>query len=201
MKILVTGGTSGLGKHIAESGREALSLSRANGYNIINAEDRKRIAEESLNVDVFINNAFDGPPHEEWADLGQVRLLGDVYALWEKEQKSGYIINIGSIASLFPIREYHPFHFFRVAKLALDEASFACTKAFLNDIVPFRTSLIRFGRLNTELARSRDNWTGNGHDLSHISESIFHLVSSPKNTCVYSLDLDVNLKFSENGLP
>ena len=195
MKIVVTGGTSGLGEYLCEHLPGSQSFSRANGFDITKDSGRARIAEESLSCDIIINNAFDGPAHESYADLGQVKLLKEIFNLWNARSKIGYIINISSIASLFPIREWNSFQTYRFSKLALDEASFFCTRAFLNDQVPFRTSLIRQGRMDTVLARSRANWTGNGISLKYLTSSIQHLTSAPQNTCPYNIDLDVNLNW------
>lgn len=195
MNFLVTGGNRGLGKYICEQEANSKSVSRSSGYDIIQAAHRVEIAKQSLDYDVFINNAFDGPPQENWADLGQVKLLFEVFKSWKAQGKAGYIINVGSIASLFPIRTWNSFQTFRIAKLALDQASFSSTRAFLNNQVPFRTSLIRLGRLDTPVARERDNWTGNGISLDYVHSSIKSLVLAPHNTCSYCLDMDVNLNY------
>ena len=77
MKIAITGHTSGIGKSLFdyyESVRRlrddtALGFSRSNGYNINNPQ---KIIEQSLDSDVFINNAY--------AEFAQVELL---YGLWK----------------------------------------------------------------------------------------------------------------------
>lgn len=193
MKFLVTGGNRGLGQKICEM-TGGFSASRESGFDIASENGRKQIASLSLEYDIIVNNAFDGPPQTPGTDMGQVKLLGEIYNLWKEHKKPGYIINIGSIASLFPIRVYQNFQLYRVSKLALDQASCACTRAFLSSQVPFRTSLVRFGRLDTPISRSRENWTGHGHDLTFLSESIFHLARAPLSTCAYTLDLDVRLQ-------
>lgn len=195
MKYLVTGGASGLGEYLCRHHSGAESVSRRNGYDICSDRSRQNIAKRSLEFDVFVNNAFDGPPQEDWANLAQVKMLRDVYALWRERKKRGHIINIGSIASAFPIHEYSSFQTFRIAKVALDEASLACTSAFLNNQVPFKTSLVRVGRLDTELARSRESWTGNALELEYVSRIIDNLVASPRNACPFQVDVDVNLQF------
>ena len=65
MKTLVTGGNRGLGLQIVNR-LQADTVSRHAGYDI--TQDVGKIAELSLQYDVFINNAFDGPPHEPWAN-------------------------------------------------------------------------------------------------------------------------------------
>ena len=55
MKILITGGSKGLGKYLTEQ-FGADSIGRTEGYDITKPEDQKRIAQKSLEYDVFINN-------------------------------------------------------------------------------------------------------------------------------------------------
>ena len=60
MKMLVTGGNRGLGEHLVNVfGGDCAS--RANGFDI--NHNTQEIATLSLEYDVFVNNAFDGPPH------------------------------------------------------------------------------------------------------------------------------------------
>ena len=127
MKWIVTGGNKGLGRRlVTHFGAE--SLSRVNGYDI--TQNAELIARESVKADVFVNNAFDGPPHEPWADFGQVQVLMAVYKQWREWKKTGYIINIGSVGSHYPSKPEPDFETYRVSKAALDYASAQCTYAF-----------------------------------------------------------------------
>ena len=63
MKVLVTGGNRGLGKHLVEEFDHADGISRDNGFDITKNMDD--IAARSVEYDVVINNAFDGPPQED----------------------------------------------------------------------------------------------------------------------------------------
>ena len=56
MKMLVTGGNRGLGKHLVDV-FDADSASRSNGFDI--NDNTHEIAALSLEYDVFVNNAFD----------------------------------------------------------------------------------------------------------------------------------------------
>lgn len=181
MKMLVTGGNRGLGKHLVEE-FDAVSISRENDYDI--TKSVSDIAEKSLSYDVFVNNAFDGPPHEPWANFGQVNLLFKVYEYWKAANKQGWIINIGSVGEK-QIKEPEPmFETYRTAKAALSHASKQCTAAFKTHIVPFKTTLITLDRLDTDLSRSRQNWTGNGVNLEDISNFIKYSTSVNPNTCI-----------------
>lgn len=86
LKIAITGHTKGIGKAIADAlhGHTVIGFSRSNGYNI--SSDVKRIAQESRECDVFINNAY--------YDFAQCDLLDEMFSLWKNNSKT--IININS---------------------------------------------------------------------------------------------------------
>jgi hypothetical protein len=195
MKMLVTGGNRGLGKFLVEN-FDATSVSRSSGHDIV--QHASAIAQLSLDYDVFVNNAFDGPPHESWANFGQVQVLYKIYEMWKKENKKGTIINIGSIGEK-SIKEAEPmFETYRCAKAALAYASKQCTAAFKNNFIPFKTTLITLDRLDTELSRSRSNWTGNGINLKEVSNFINYLLVVDANTCIEEITLYCNLDYESN---
>jgi NAD(P)-dependent dehydrogenase (short-subunit alcohol dehydrogenase family) len=189
MKVLVTGGNKGLGNELVDA-FDAVSISRTNGYNI--ATSPKEIAELSLEYDVFVNNAFDGPPQEEWANFGQVQVLFEVYSAWKAAGKEGYIFNIGSVGERHVVAPEPSFETYRVAKGALAHASRQCTAAFKNDLVKFKTTLITPDRLDTELSRSRPSWTGNGIDCTDIVNFIKYATNIQTNSVVEEIILYVN---------
>lgn len=193
MKVLVTGGNRGLGKHLVDVFNGS-SISRADLYDI--TKDYQAIADLSLNYDVIINNAFDGPPQEEWANFGQVQVLEAVYDAWSKNNKTGYIFNIGSVGEKHIVAREPSFETYRVAKAALAHASKQCTASFKINIVPFKTTLITLDRLDTELSRSRPTWTGNGIDLSDVSDFINYAINYVNpNTCVEEITFYCNLDY------
>jgi NAD(P)-dependent dehydrogenase (short-subunit alcohol dehydrogenase family) len=189
MKVLVTGGNRGLGLDLVQRfGGD--STSRTDGVDI--TKDAKLIAEKSLDYDIFINNAFDGPPQEEWANFGQVQVLLEVFAQWKVAGKQGWIFNIGSVGERNVVAPEPSFETYRIAKSALAHASRQCTAAFKNDLVKFKTTLITPDRLDTELSRSRSSWTGNGVDCGDITNFIRYATTVNKNTCVEEIILYVN---------
>jgi hypothetical protein len=191
MKYMITGGNRGLGLKLTEH-YQGDSYSRSTtGHDII--KNRKELAELSLNYDVFVNNAFDGPFQETWADFGQVKLLFEVANLWKQHGKSGWIINIGSSGSEDVVAPEPSWETYRVNKVALKHHSLQWTRAFKTDKVPFKTSLITVDRLDTELSRSRDTWTGNGVDLGDVVQMIDLCTSSQSNTCIGEISAWVNL--------
>ena len=190
MKILITGGNRGLGKVICEH-LQAESLSRSVN-NIDITKDIDTIAKKSLEYDVFINNAFDGPPQEPWANFAQTNLLLKIFLEWKKYNKQGWIFNIGSIASDDVVSPNPEWETYRISKKALESASLQCSRAFRKNEVKFRTVLIKPDRLDTELSRSRSNWTGNGVDCKDIVKFIEYCVTLQSNTQIDQITISLN---------
>ena len=191
MKMLVTGGNRGLGKHLVDV-FGADSASRTNGFDI--NHNTHEIATLSLEYDVFVNNAFDGPPQELWADFGQAQVYFAVYDAWKKANKTGWIFNIGSVGEKHVVAPEPRFETYRVAKAALSHASRQGTQAFKHNQVSFRTTLITPDRLDTELSRSRPTWTGNGVNLTDISNFIRYATIVSANTVVEEATFYVNFE-------
>ena len=192
MKMLITGGERGLGLHLKQE-FNADSISRTCGFDItVNVQD---IANQSLQYDVFVNNAFDGPPQEAWANFGQAQVYFAVYDAWKAANKSGWIINIGSSGEKHIVAPEPRFETYRVSKAALSHASKQGTQAFKQNLVPFKTTLITLDRLDTELSRSRSNWTGNGINLKDISNFIHYGTKINPNTCIEEITFYCNLDF------
>ena len=192
MKVLVTGGNRGLGKHLVEV-FNGTSISRADNLDI--TKDYQSIATMSLDYDIFINNAFDGPPQEEWANFGQVHVLEAVYDAWSQNNKKGYIFNIGSIGEKSIVAREPGFETYRVAKAALAHASKQCTASFKANKVAFKTTLITLDRLDTELSRSRTTWTGNAINLNDLSNFIKYAQNLDSNTCIEEITFYCNLDY------
>lgn len=192
MKTLITGGNRGLGLALVEQ-LSADSISRNTGTDI--TKDCQHIAEKSLQYDCFINNAFDGPPQESWANFAQTNLYMAIYDQWQSAGKSGYIFNIGSVGEKTIVAPEPRWETYRISKSALRHASLQGTQAFKNNQVSFRTTLITPDRLDTPLSRSRDNWTGNGIDCTDIIKFIEYAQQCQSNTCIEEVVLWCNLDF------
>lgn len=91
-KIAITGHTKGIGKAIKERFEEKyqiIGFSRSNGYDIAKGEDIDRIIDESLDCEIFINNAYHFDQQNKIAKL------------WEQSHKDKlhFIINVSTLAS------------------------------------------------------------------------------------------------------
>jgi len=105
MKIAITGHTSGLGKELYDLFDNAIGMSRSNGYDI--AHDIDKVINESMDCDVFINNAYCG--------YHQIDLLNKLFDKWKDTDK--LIVNIGSCAT-DTIRTFQ--HPYSIHKLSLE---------------------------------------------------------------------------------
>jgi len=194
MKYMITGGSRGLGLALVQH-FNGDSYCRENGHDITKHLDQ--LAEISLDYDVFVNNAFDGPFHEDWANFAQTNLLYAVGEAWRKNNKNGYIINIGSVGTESVVAPDPVFETYRVAKIALKSHSQQWTRAFKENKVQFRTSLLTIDRLDTELTRSRPSWTGNGIDTKEICHYIEMITGSQPNTCIEEIIAWVNFNHKQ----
>lgn len=57
-KIAITGHTKGLGKGLMDQYPGAVGFSRSNGYNIADSATIDKIIEDTLDFDIFFNNAY-----------------------------------------------------------------------------------------------------------------------------------------------
>jgi NAD(P)-dependent dehydrogenase (short-subunit alcohol dehydrogenase family) len=194
MKYLITGGNRGLGQNLVQRFL-GTSISRAQQLDI--TQNVKEIANMSLDYDVFINNAFDGPPQEPWANFGQAQVYMAVYDAWKAANKAGHIFNIGSTGSKTIVAPEPRFETYRVSKAALEHASRQGTQAFKQNQIKFKTTLITLDRLDTELSRSRPTWTGNGIDPKDIGKFIEYAISVSNNTVIEEATFYVNFDYND----
>lgn len=193
---MVTGGNRGLGLAFVQH-FNGDSYSRSTGHDITKDTDRAWLANKSLEYDVFINNAFDGPFQESWADFAQVKLLYDVANCWKHNNKQGTIINIGSVGSETVVAPDPTFETYRISKSALKSHSQQWTRAFKENRIQFKTSLLTLDRLDTEITRNRSTWTGNGHNLADICSYVELITNSPGNACIEEIKAWVNFEHKQ----
>lgn len=190
MKTLITGGSKGLGLHLARE-FNAISCSRTSGWDTTKQADVESIAEMSLEFEVFINNAFVAFDGMNDINFSQTNMYAAVYAAWKRSGKKGYIFNIGSSGNkTIELPENY-----RIAKAALEHASKQGTHAFRHNEVPFKTTLLSLDRLDTESAWKRAVWTGNGINLEDVSNAVKYCLGTGGNTCVEEMTLFCNYNF------
>jgi len=100
MKISITGHSRGIGKSLHDmyvaDGHEVIGFSRSNGYDITDPNVCSQIVQESLDCDLFVNNAYELDLTTKQSSQNQLlQLFLDAWADTNK-----YIISIGSIAGL-----------------------------------------------------------------------------------------------------
>jgi len=127
------------GKTVSSSVYYTDYFSRRNHWNFDEPEIRYKFARESLLYDIVINNSA-------LHNFQQTLLLKDIWDIWNKEQHSGRIINIGSTADrsnsgtdwIYPTE-----------KKALREFSLGLSMMSVWQDHPTKVSYISFGSLMT----------------------------------------------------
>jgi NAD(P)-dependent dehydrogenase (short-subunit alcohol dehydrogenase family) len=155
MKVAVTGHSGGLGKAIADrlarDGHEIVGFSLDNGYDLSTPDGFRRIVNEALECDVFVNCAHD----RKEQGIGQTNILIKLFNHWQKEEK--HIISIGSnapdvFARAFDARASK----YRAAKSALDAAHLQISSLWQ----PCRVSIVRPNWINSQAAADAEAKTG-----------------------------------------
>ncbi len=97
MKVAITGHTKGIGSALYDQftsrGHDVLGFSRSNGYDIDLEDTRIKIISQSLDCDIFVNNAY--------SFTSQCLLLQDIIKAWTDQRK--IIVNIDSKSIFAPV--------------------------------------------------------------------------------------------------
>ena len=113
MKIVITGGTAGIGLALARlfetNGHRVTALSRRNGYNI---RSIPKVASAIEPCDMFINNAQAG--------FAQTELLFEVWRRWQGQQKT--IVNISTKMTDYSVAPKQEWDEYLVQKKTLEIA-------------------------------------------------------------------------------
>tara|TARA_B100000085_G_C18523147_1_gene504567 strand:- start:969 stop:1532 length:564 start_codon:yes stop_codon:yes gene_type:complete len=136
LKYAITGHTNGIGKafsELSEIKNNFIGFSKSNGYNIKDVEDRRKIIRESIDCDVFINNAY--------TLYYQTDLLYELHKKWKDKDK--IIINMGSNTT-DGMKDFP--HTYTAHKASLETASLQLSNT--KDVC--RVALLKFGYVGTE---------------------------------------------------
>jgi hypothetical protein len=176
MKILVIGGTHGMGKDVMEYfSPNSMNVSRTNGYDIRNGEKRKEIANLSVEYDAVLNHAYCGR-------MEQYSMLKEIYNCWSEIDHKGYIFHTGTY-STYSVN-WNPKSNYTDMKLATDELAKKISKQCENNIHQFKCTNLRPGMLDTPRSRLKPHWEGNGikgQDMAKIIEFLYNL---PWEVCI-----------------
>tara|TARA_R100000008_G_scaffold84892_1_gene73437 strand:+ start:510 stop:1040 length:531 start_codon:yes stop_codon:yes gene_type:complete len=162
MKILVTGHTSGIGKHLYENlDGDIIGASRSNDKPI------KKISEWfDESCDVFINNAYDDDNPTAQSDA-----LKYVYHKW-KNVESKLIISIGSVVvdDIWNWKD-EAGERYTEGKVILDRTNYKCYMKYNN----IKCTMIRPGW--TDTPRVKDLWDGNKLKVDDILRAVNFVIN------------------------
>lgn len=146
MRWGITGHTRGIGaaiyQHFSARGDSCLGWSRSTGYDISRQSDRVRILEQSQDLDVFVNNAYND------FDDSQLYMLQSITAQWQGQRR--IIVNIGSRITEFSSIQGPRLQVYKATKARLDEFCAARTlhRPWIINLKPGYTDTPRVGTVS-----------------------------------------------------
>lgn len=163
MKVLITGGTSGFGKEIVDFfGHGSLGLGRGNDWALQDIYTHEKIAEKSLEYDIFINYAF-------LSGEIQLSILQKVFEKWLENDKTGLIVNFGTINTYYQRTTLNKY---AIQKAMVDEACRQMSKVCLSGGASFSLTNLRLGYLNMLKNIGKKYYTGSGISSTQIGQCI-----------------------------
>lgn len=138
--------------------------------DLSDSQAQRRLAQLSLDFDVFINNSY-------ISHFSQVQICRTVWTEWKKNNKKGFIINIGSAVRdlLRPDNRFYP-----TAKRMLEDYS---RQLYLYSIwgqSNIRVSCVNFGGIATE--GTLDKWPHFSHmETEYCAEVLNWVLNTPFN--------------------
>ena len=170
MKVLVIGGSKGIGKEIVDH-FNGDSLSRTvTPIDITREDDRKSILDISLNYDVVVLHAY---TH----DNSQTKLLRDLFDKWKEEKHDGYLFSSSSDASMpWRMKEGRDM-LYSANKQSLNTVSHFIARQLQEGKAPMRHTNIIFGMLDTERARTKPQYNNGvrGKDICKVIDTLYNL--------------------------
>lgn len=181
-KILVIGGSKGIGLSLVNY-FSADSVSRANGYNITNKDDRGKIADLSLEYDVVVNHAYT-------SDNSQLYVLESIIDKWVGTDKKGIIINTGSISTYRPyFKDNMKWWNYTATKTSVDTICYLVSKKCQEGKYKFRITNIKPGMLDTPESRTKEHFNSgvSGDEYCKVVELIINM---PEHICIPEIAIE-----------
>lgn len=182
--MLVIGGSKGIGKAVCDAfSPNSFSVSRSTGHDIKNTDDRKQIAQLSLDYDAVLNHAYCG-------DTSQTHMLEELITEWNANKKTGYIFNTGSVSTYYDKSDWN---MYPVHKNVQDDIIKRAAKKCQNNGFTFRITNIKPGMLDTEKSRQKTHWSGSGVTGDTFSNIIKYLYYLPNYVIIPEVVLETRL--------
>jgi NAD(P)-dependent dehydrogenase (short-subunit alcohol dehydrogenase family) len=180
LKVLMTGNpTYGLAEKFSIVHTQTDFASRTNNYDLCTKQGRVKLAQSSLNCDVFINSSA-------LYQFNQSLVLETVWKTWQENSKKGLIINIGSTVdrSTKGAEWIYP-----QEKKALKSMSHQYAMLGIWGSSGIRVSYISFGSLETKKVHEKhpDRKLMN---VVQAAEYIKWIIDSPINININELHMD-----------
>lgn len=177
MKLLITGNKNfGVAKELFSIFPKATFISRDTGYDLTKKDIQKKVAEMTLEYDVFINNSA-------LYRFEQTNLLECVYKYCKQKNHNIYIINIGSTIDRF---NKGTDWIYSAEKKALRDYTNSLSKQSVWENAP-KVSLISFGSLSNVQHKHPNRTCIN---IEKVSIYIKWLIDQPKDIHVHEISID-----------
>jgi len=185
-KVLVIGGTKGIGKEIVDYfGGDSISRRGTDpGFDIRNFEDRQLIAEVSSSYDICFNHAYSGTHgipdatlNDGPADISQTFMLKALYDKWKETSWNGYLFNSSSDSSMTYRMKSGKDIIYAAMKASTNAVSHFISRDVQENNVQMRYTNIIWGMLDTEKSRAKPHYNNGvrGEDICKVIETLYNL--------------------------
>jgi hypothetical protein len=185
-RVLVIGGTKGIGKEIVDY-FDGDSISRRGtdpGFDIRNFEDRQLIAEVSSSYDICFNHAYSGTHgipdatlNDGPADISQTFMLKALYDKWKETSWNGYLFNSSSDSSMTYRMKSGKDIIYAAMKASTNAVSHFISRDVQENNVQMRYTNIIWGMLDTEKSRAKPHYNNGvrAEDICKVIETLYNL--------------------------
>lgn len=183
MKILITGNpeygvASGLKSVLGIEHTVDFVSPKYNNIDLNKIEDFKKVVNDSINYDVFINNA-------RLSNYNQVQLFDSIHKKWIADKKHGQIINIGSVADQVRDRTW----IYGSEKAALKQASAGAGFASVFKNTGIKVTYLAFGWVSTPMIEASEP-NVKKHSVEEIASLIKWILDYPANTNIIEIRME-----------